>query len=145
MKLDGRILKEILPLSDLYDIYYDHERLHVFVQKGRECINCDREGVLLLITQDEKGGREHVDLYSRDFVLMTVDHTIPSSKGGADTTDNKQPMCGPCNWEKSDKILDKPQEKRVSHFRTGPEIIRTLVDNSAIFDKTINKGLIIKT
>jgi 5-methylcytosine-specific restriction endonuclease McrA len=39
-------------------------------------------------------------------VMMTKDHIIPSSKGGADTQDNLQTMCNHCNSKKSDFSFD---------------------------------------
>lgn len=76
MKIHGAELIEILPLKDLYTVYDEHHRLTVFVNKGRECVTCDREGIFLLKTQ-HKDGSIHVDLYTKDFIMMTVDHTTP--------------------------------------------------------------------
>ncbi len=43
-------------------------------------------------------------------VPLTVDHVIPLSKGGRNSIDNIQPLCGPCNSGKKDRIAD---------YRTG--------------------------
>jgi 5-methylcytosine-specific restriction endonuclease McrA len=37
---------------------------------------------------------------------LSADHIVPLSKGGASSIDNIQPLCGPCNSGKGDKIID---------------------------------------
>jgi len=39
-------------------------------------------------------------------VLLTVDHVIPLSRGGTNGIENIQPLCGPCNNWKFNKIID---------------------------------------
>lgn len=36
---------------------------------------------------------------------LTIDHKIPTSKGGANNLKNKQILCARCNQRKADKIL----------------------------------------
>ncbi len=154
MILHGNTLIEILPLSDLYTVYKDHYRLTVFVHKVRECVVCGREGVLLLKTKD-KGGKLHVDLYTDDFVLMTVDHIIPKkigkelmlAKQQIEDLSNKQPMCNPCNNKKSDKEISieelklKILQNGYPYKHKGVEIIRQLVHNEGIFSRNL-EGII---
>ena len=133
-------LIEFLPLDDLYTQYYWHERLQVFAQKGRECVACGRVGTLLIIGA-ERNGKRHVDLYTDDFVLMTVDHTMPKyqarqlgwSPSRIESIDNKQPMCDPCNGSKGHKVLtlEQLQERRRNTNKPihGLEVIRSLVPN----------------
>jgi 5-methylcytosine-specific restriction endonuclease McrA len=147
-----RELVEILPLQDLYSVYHMHKRLRVFVRKGRECVICGRFGTLLLVTIDFAGQR-HVDLYTDDFVLMTVDHIYPKSlckKEGwsgkdRESLDNKQPMCYPCNTGKGNRNVSNKQYKleRVRNGYpnklVGVEVIRELVHNEGIFSKKLKK------
>lgn len=37
---------------------------------------------------------------------LTHDHVIPLSRGGGNTIDNIQPLCGPCNSSKGTKTID---------------------------------------
>lgn len=40
----------------------------------------------------------------------TIDHVVPISRGGTNTVDNVQPLCGPCNFRKGTKTVDyRPQ------------------------------------
>lgn len=150
MILNGNELIEVLPLSELYKVHNRHERLKVFAQKGRECVICGREGVLLLRTLDKGGGR-HIDLYTEDFVLITVDHIVPKKVGKAlgwtrsqrEALSNKQPMCSPCNGIKghSEETNDEFRERVVKNGYprkvTGVEVIRKLVYNENIFNRSL--------
>jgi 5-methylcytosine-specific restriction endonuclease McrA len=37
---------------------------------------------------------------------VTIDHVIPISRGGSNTADNVQPLCGTCNTKKATKTID---------------------------------------
>ena len=84
--------------------YKGHPRLRVFFHKGLKCVSCHREGRYLIKTVDPGGGY-HIDLYTKDFHLMTIDHIHPKSKGGSNELDNLQPMCKRCNFKKGNKII----------------------------------------
>jgi len=94
---------ELLPLELLHTKYSLHRRLKVFHHKGCVCVKCGIEGVHLVKAMS-RSGAVHVDLYTADFKLMTIDHIIPKSKGGLNHISNLDPMCSRCNEKKGDKI-----------------------------------------
>lgn len=98
------VLIEILPFDLLYTKYGAHKRLGTFAKHGLDCGCCGIVGTRLVKRKD-KGGGVHVDLYTDNWVLMTVDHVIPKAKGGPDTFDNKQPLCTDCNFLKGCKEI----------------------------------------
>ncbi len=140
-----RELIEFLPLSDLYGEFAGHERLTVFANKGRECVACGRLGTLLLVTRQmsKNGGpaSTHIDLYTDDFVLMTVDHITPKKicnqlgwpPKKREALWNKQPMCDPCNNGKGHKLLTIEQvrdnSRRTNKLTKTEGIVKNLVPN----------------
>jgi len=91
-----------LLLSDLNTKFKKHRRLKVFYHKGCKCVSCDKVGVYLIAGKD-KGGAIHIDLYTKNFELMTIDHIKPRGKGGSNDIENLDPMCETCNSRKADK------------------------------------------
>lgn len=96
---------EMFDLDLLQTKFANHRRLRVFHTHGTHCAmaGCQKEGVYLIKAKNTDGGF-HVDLYTKDFELMTIDHIIPKSKGGTNTIENLQPMCHTCNTKKADKL-----------------------------------------
>lgn len=94
----------IIPLEKLYTSFRKHKRLRVFANKGLQCEYCPKRGIYLIEGVD-KGGATHIDLYTEDFELMTIDHVLPRSKGGLSTLENLVPCCSSCNLKKGNKIL----------------------------------------
>lgn len=84
--------------------FKDHRRLKAFFYKGVECVspNCSCVGTQLIQGLDHSGNL-HWDVYTDDWILMTVDHIIPKSKGGTYDLENLNPMCSHCNNVKADK------------------------------------------
>lgn len=141
----GRELLEILPLSELYSDYSDHERLGVFANKGLECVTCPRVGTFLILSREtnicrdsrkrKSVGRVHIDIYTDDFILMTVDHIVPKFQGKAlgwtremiEALENKQPMCDPCNNSKGCKKLTNEQLRERRRNANNQPILATSV------------------
>lgn len=95
---------EVLDVSLLQSIYSTHRRLRVFAQKGLKCTYCEKVGIYLI--KCEFRGAIHVDVYTEEFELMTVDHIWPKSKGGSDKIENLTPACNRCNTEKGSNTTE---------------------------------------
>jgi hypothetical protein len=92
---------KILPMEELHTKYSRHKRLKTFAEKGLQCVHCPKEGKYLIAAKDVGG--IHIDIYTKDFDLMTVDHIKPKSKGGTYDIENLDPMCAGCNTKKAAK------------------------------------------
>lgn len=80
-------------------------RLQTFFTKGLVCAKCGRVGTHFAIERTSGHNLYHLNLWSTDEngdeYLMTHDHILARSLGGADNLSNTQTMCSPCNHEKS--------------------------------------------
>lgn len=81
-------------------------RIHMDMGMGLACVTCDRVGAMYHL-EVTRGGQFHLDLYSGDDVMMTIDHVVAQSKGGTNAPHNKQMMCGPCNLDKGAKDMSE--------------------------------------
>jgi hypothetical protein len=96
---------ECYDLALLQTRFRKHRRLRVFSTYGVDCAQpgCQKKGAYLIRARNNAGGF-HVDVYTRDFELMTIDHILPRSLGGDDSIENLQPMCNSCNSKKGNKV-----------------------------------------
>jgi 5-methylcytosine-specific restriction endonuclease McrA len=94
LKICGVVLSDH-PLS-IIEKMKQHRRFQVYHHKGTQCVSCGVVGVRI-IKSARLPHSIHLDLYTRDLGLMTVDHILPKSKGGKMTLENLQPMCQTCN------------------------------------------------
>ena len=92
-------------INELYSTFLNHRRLRVFALKGLKCAYCEKRGIYL-IEAYSKAGSIHIDIYTAEFELMTIDHVIPKSRGGHPTDiNNLVPCCNTCNTKKGSKIF----------------------------------------
>lgn len=97
---------EMLDMSLLYkEPFSVHRRLKVFATRGLLCYRCEKRQGIYLIKAHDFHGNTHVDIYTEDFHLMTVDHFIPKCEGGTDNIQNLFPCCNRCNSKKGRKII----------------------------------------
>lgn len=83
------------------------KRLRCIV-RSCQCVEC---GLVANIVRYERGAgtqeNPHFNFYNidenGDVIMLTRDHVIPRSWGGADTLDNSVTMCGVCNFTKGNK------------------------------------------
>ncbi len=96
---------EFISFEKLHTAFAKHRRLRVFHVHGTLCANagCSKEGIYLIKAANNQGGF-HIDVYTKDFEMMTIDHILPRSLGGSDAIENLQPMCNTCNHKKGNKV-----------------------------------------
>lgn len=84
------------------------DRLQLFLIKGMTCVECGIEGGVFVLETQTRGVNPHLNLYAvnaeGEWILMTKDHIIPKSKGGANALENYNTMCSPCNFDKADTL-----------------------------------------
>lgn len=84
------------------------QRYQTFFTKGCKCVKCGIEGKYFAKEKHLKDRSFHLNLYAIDEngeeVLMTKDHIIPKSKGGANDISNYQTMCERCNKAKGNRL-----------------------------------------
>ena len=90
-------------------------RLLTFVVHGTECVDCGVKAAFFAMERHAIDENYHLNLWAirenGQQVLMTHDHILARSLGGADSITNTQTMCMDCNFEKG-KIEHKLKELR---------------------------------
>lgn len=93
-------------------------RYHCFKERGTTCIACGIEGTHFRLERAGNAKRYHFNLYTDSGRMMTKDHIVPKSKGGANHIDNYQTMCYKCNNRKgtqnNDIFIQQIKETNVS-------------------------------
>lgn len=103
-------------------------RLRNFKQHGVDCVSCGAKGVFFRKEHEPKNGVWHLNLYALHkggVVLMTRDHIIPLSLRGPNCLKNLQPMCAPCNTQKSSSLPKISQVPKRMH-KTYDHIVHEL-------------------
>lgn len=112
---------EVLPFIGEYDKLYDGDPIHMgsdrylnFATHGLTCVECGLTGIYFAKETDDmysKVPRFHFNLYAINAdgheIMMTKDHILPRSRGGADSNENYQPMCTNCNRRKGNKLPEE--------------------------------------
>lgn len=90
-------------------------RIRTFL-KGTCCVVCNKQGHFFSVEKqlNDHGDKYHLNLYHQTkdglLVMLTSDHIIAKSRGGSDTDpENRQPMCGPCNSRKGNRLPGEPE------------------------------------
>ncbi len=94
-------------------------RLQCF-KRSTVCVGCGRVGTIISLDKFRAKSRipsTHFGLYSEEpdgrYVMMTKDHIVPKSKGGAKLwIGNLQTMCEVCNAKKGNKLEGEPDATR---------------------------------
>lgn len=99
-----------------YDVKMNSPRYHLF-KANNICVSCGLVGDKLFLDKNDLDINAHFNLYAEEnerLVMLTKDHIIARSKGGADSIENFQTMCSVCNNLKGshDITLDNCRELR---------------------------------
>jgi len=96
-------LRRVYKGSDgaIWSVKMSSHRYWVF-RKSLSCVACGRVGNIMVLQRDRNQScQPHFNLYSVEedgtWILMTKDHIVPVSKGGANHISNYQTMCCECN------------------------------------------------
>lgn len=91
-----------------YSFKTSSQRYELFNAKGTTCVKCNLKANMFVVESHNKE-TPHANLYyisddNSQIVLFTKDHIFPKSHGGANTLENYQVMCSPCNNQKGNTI-----------------------------------------
>jgi 5-methylcytosine-specific restriction endonuclease McrA len=107
---------------------FSSNRIQTYLIHGVSCVDCGVQGTHFAVERKHPYEGWHLNLYGikgrkRNEVMITSDHVVPKSKGGADDLSNRQPMCFNCNIRKSnhinparDKILSELAQLRYMSY-----------------------------
>jgi len=99
-KRDKSTRREYVSDKGTYMVKMHSLRLRTFA-KSTVCSCCGLKGSFFALEQTKHEEPPHLNLYAINAdgqeVLMTKDHIVPMSRGGADCLSNLQTMCKPCN------------------------------------------------
>ena len=104
------------PPCNKHNVKLSSLRLRTFKAHGTDCKKCGRKGTHWGIDHHRNvpDKNPHLNLWNREGeepILMTCDHVLPLSRGGSDSLDNTQTLCGPCNWNKGSQTEEELKSK----------------------------------
>ena len=85
------------------------KRIQLFV-RSITCAYCGRMGSHFRLETAGNQTNPHLNLYTEDGILMTVDHIIPVALGGRNHLTNYQAMCSRCNNKRGASLLKEIAE-----------------------------------
>jgi len=96
------VVKEISYVNAKFDKIFgvSYGKKNVFIRDHYECQYCGYK-----CSRESYSNKELARKPSLLKILPTVDHVIPSSKGGASTWENSVTACRRCNGQKDDRML----------------------------------------
>lgn len=99
-------------------------RLQTFKENSTDCVTCGIKGSYFWVDRFNakcKVDRSHLNLYAvndaGEEILMTHDHILSRSRGGADSIENTQTMCCVCNFLKAKVavLIENAQQAILRH------------------------------
>lgn len=89
-----------------FNVKVSSERLKNFSKNGVKCATCNCTGVHFNLERPMKSNQQtpHLNLYSKNGIMLTADHDILKSDGGKDHSDNYNVLCQRCNKERGNKF-----------------------------------------
>jgi hypothetical protein len=120
-----------------FNVRMNSDRYFVFKENAC-CVACGLQGTRMMLDMNPRDNSPHFNLYAEEYgrlVLMTKDHVLAKSKGGADKSHNFQTQCIICNNLKSDLPLTNQQVLQ----------LRNLLANHDMLPKKELRDLINKT
>lgn len=107
--------KEFVVDDVSYMVRMNSDRYHVF-KASKFCVSCGIEGTKMVLDINPGDQSPHFNLYGEEngrLILMTKDHKIAKSKGGANDLANYVTMCATCNNLKGAYDLTTSQVKEL--------------------------------
>jgi hypothetical protein len=123
--------------DQVFNVRMNSDRYFVF-NENPYCVACGLQGTRMMLDMNPRDNSPHFNLYAEEdgrLVLMTKDHVLAKSKGGADKSHNFQTQCIICNNLKSDLPLTNQQVLQ----------LRKLLANHDMLPKKELRDLINKT
>ncbi len=115
---------DIKYLSD--PIIANHRRLSVFSEKGCKCFYCDAVGTRLILNETPYvlTVSNHIDLYTDEMILMTIDHITPVAEKGKTEIENLVPCCRFCNNAKGKRMDISVEEILIESTRLKDKYLK---------------------
>lgn len=101
------VLAKIKDVDNYLNCFNIPDTMKKFRILGKKCVRCGIEGntIELFCQEDKRICTSFYHESEKSTIIMTVDHILPVSKGGAKKSlENKQIMCEDCNTKKGNML-----------------------------------------